>query len=148
MAERQRKRVSGVEVFIINLYAKRFLGHQTDLFLGGRAVAADGDLGFPGGIFVDLCPSGQGRYHRRALGTSELEDNLCVLAVERGLDGHALRMVDVTQGADLLGDHLQFVIRRTYLAQVEHAHVHILWLTGRIYAYNPETKNVGPGIDA
>ena len=148
MAERQRKRVSGVEVFIINLYAKSFLGHQADLLLGGRAVAADGDLGLAGGVFVDLSPSGQGRNHRRALGPPELEDDLGVLAVERGLDGHALRVVDVTQGADLLGDHLQLVIRRAYLAQVEHAHVHILRLAGRIYAHNPETKNVGPGIDA
>ena len=57
-------------------------------------------------------------------------------------------MMQLAKGGNLGVDALKFVVRIGNLAEVENAHIHIGRAACRIYTNNPETKEIGSGIDA
>ncbi len=57
-------------------------------------------------------------------------------------------MVQVAEGADLLVDAFELVVRGSYAPEVQHAHVYEQRLAGRVGMDDPETEQVGSGIYA
>ena len=147
MAQCDGKGIGGIEVLRLDIDVQGLPYHNFDLFLGRCTVAADGYLGLSRGIFRDWDSSLRGGDDGCTLGTAELEDDLGVLPVERGLDGQVGRGIlrdeflhagiDVRQLLEGIGD----------LPEVEDSHrdiVRALLINGN----DPETKDVGSGIDS
>ena len=148
MAHCNRKCVGCVEELAFDVDSEGFLHHEGHLFLGCGAVAADRHLGLAGGILMDGNAVARSGGHGRPLGPSELEDDLGVLAVERRFDGKVRGVVKVAQGVHLFVDAFKLVIGIRYATEVEHSHVYERRLAGSISTDDPETKDVGSGIDA
>ena len=148
MTHRDRQGVRCIEVTLFNFDAKGLLDHSTYLLFGGGTIAADGDLGFSGRILGDFDAVGRGCDHRGALGPAEFEDDLRVFVEEWRLDRHMVGVVALAQTSDELAYAGELGVRVFFLADVEHAHILELWLAGFHDTDDPETKQIGSGIDS
>ena len=148
MAHSQGQGISCVEVLVFNFYAKRTLYHKAYLLLRSGAVAADGHLGFSRGVLEDLNSPVQGGNHRGSLCPAELEYDLGVLAVKGRFYRQMVRMVELTEGVHLGGNDVEFFVCGVGLSQIEATHIYIVGFALGIDTDNPETKDVGSGIDS
>lgn len=90
----------------------------------------------------------ESRNHRGSLGSAQLEDDLSVLPVEGRLYGKVIRMIQFAQGVHLLEYDIQLIVCRINFPEVEHAHIYEARLARLINTDNPETKDIGSGIDS
>ena len=82
-----------------------------------------------------------------ALCTSQFKDNLSVLAIERRLHSKLIRLVFFYKFIDSGIYICQFLKRVLYLSEIKNSHIDIMRALG-IYTDNPETKNIGSGINS
>ena len=75
--------------------------HGVNLHFLGRAIADDGFLDQPGGIFADLQPGAGSNHQDYAAGLAELERRLRVLVDEHFLNRGAVRLPVGDQGFNL-----------------------------------------------
>ena len=146
MAHRYCQSVRSVIEFRLDVYLQCFLYNHCNLLLGGRAIAADGNLGLARSVLRHRDAAAGGGHNGRALRASQLEYDLRVLCIERRLDGHIVGMILIAQGSHLGADGGKLGIGVLLLAKVDDAHIQELRLPGPIYRNDPETQYVGSGI--
>ena len=90
----------------------------------------------------------EGSHHGTPLRPSEFENHLSVLAVERRFYREVVGIVLCAERPDFFMDALQLGVGIGDFSKIQHAHVHEMRLAGRIYTDDPETKEIGSGIDS
>ena len=138
--------VRGVIEFRLDVYLQSFLYNHCNLLLGGRAIAADGNLGLARSVFRYRDAAAGGGHYGRTLRASQLEYDLRVLCVERRLYGHIVGMILIAQGSHLGADGCELGIGVLLLTEVNYTHIQELRFPGPIYRNDPETQYVGSGI--
>ena len=126
MAERYRQSISGIQIFRVKIDPQGLLDHHADLLLGSRSVATDRNLRLSWRILRYRNAFHDSGSESRTLGTSQFENDLSILSVERGLHGKLVRMMFFDKFAHAGKDIRQLFKWILDLAEVEHAHIHIM----------------------
>ncbi len=147
VAECYSQGICRIEILGVKLDFESLLKHKGDLFLGGGSITAYRDFGLSRSILGNLySPHGCSRYGS-TLGTSQFQDDLGVLAIERGFHSKFVRIVcfnEFSYSREDIGELLKRVLN---LSEVEESHVEIVRpLT--VHTNNPVTEYIGSGIDS
>ena len=148
MTQSYRQGVCRVQSLNFNFCAKRLFHHQLDLLLRGRSIAANGDFGLAWSVFVDEHPELGGGNDCSSLGSAELEDYLGIFVQKGRFNRKVIGRVVRAEFAYELVYFLKFEIGVALLAQVQHPGIHKLRMFLFIYTDDPETKNIGSGINS
>ena len=148
MAHCNSQGISSVQMLWINIYSQCFLHNQRYLLLGSSTIPTNSLLRLTGRILINLSSTSESRSHRRPLRTPKLKNNLSITPVERRLDGQIIRPVQITKRTDLIENNPELLVDIVHLPQVQYPHIHKMRPPCLIHTHNPETKQVGSGIDA
>ena len=145
MAHGNGEGIRRIQEFLLDVNAQYPLQYCADLVLGGGPVPGHCHLGLSRGILRDGDSPRGGGEHCGSLGTAEFQDDLGVLAVERGLQCHLVRGEPVTYIPDFPEDAAELGIGVILLPEIDYAHVQVVWLAV-FNTDDPEAKNVGSGV--
>lgn len=107
MAYSRSERVGGIEVPLFERVPEETLQHGSYLRFLCIAIAGNRLLNGFGGIFGDLEAFCDGRSDSNALGTSQFQHGLRILAVKRGFNGHGNGAVKINEPLQALENTLQ-----------------------------------------
>ncbi len=140
VTKRYSECISRIQRIVINFNAKRFLDHQTNLFLRSGAITANGDLSLSRGIFRYLKSLFHSHFQSHTLRPGQFENDLSIFSHKRRLYGQMFRFVIIARFRDITSYHHELLICILFLTQIQNSGVYELRLPLLIYTNYPETK--------